>query len=61
MNQHPAVRALTADEARARAVLEQCGFHVKVAIVALSRDIPVEGARALLETAHGSVRGALAG
>jgi N-acetylmuramic acid 6-phosphate etherase len=41
-------------------VLEQCGFHVKVAIVALSKKVSVEQARALLETARGSVRHALA-
>ncbi|MFL6671833.1 MAG: N-acetylmuramic acid 6-phosphate etherase [Massilia sp.] len=52
--------ATGADEAAARAVLEQCGFHVKVAIVALSRKVSVEQARALLETARGSVREALA-
>jgi len=52
--------ATGADEAAARAVLEQCGFHVKVAIVALSRQIQVEQARALLETTRGSVRAALA-
>jgi len=45
----------------ARAVLAQCDFHVKVAIVALSKNIPVEQARALLENARGSVRAALAG
>lgn len=52
--------ATGADEAAARAVLKQCGFHVKVAIVALSRQIEVEQARALLETTRGSVRAALA-
>jgi N-acetylmuramic acid 6-phosphate etherase len=52
--------ATGADEAAARAVLEQCGFHVKVAIVALSKKVSVEQARALLETARGSVRQALA-
>lgn len=52
--------ATGADEAAARAVLEQCGFHVKVAIVALSRNTGVEQARALLEAARGSVRAALA-
>jgi N-acetylmuramic acid 6-phosphate etherase len=51
--------ATGADEARARAVLEQCGFQVKVAIVALARNVSVEQARALLETARGSVRHAL--
>jgi N-acetylmuramic acid 6-phosphate etherase len=48
-----------ADEASARAVLEQCGFHVKVAIVALMRKRTVTDAQALLEQTHGSVRAAL--
>ena len=48
------------DEDAARAVLEQCDFHVKTAIVALSKQTSVEQARALLETARGSVRQALA-
>jgi N-acetylmuramic acid 6-phosphate etherase len=52
--------ATGADEAAARAVLEQCGFHVKVAIVALSKHTSVEQARALLDAARGSVRQALA-
>jgi N-acetylmuramic acid 6-phosphate etherase len=52
--------ATGADEAAAREVLEQCGYHVKVAIVALSKNTSVEQARALLEAAHGSVRQALA-
>ena len=52
--------ATGADEAAARAVLEQCGFHVKVAIVALKRNTGVEQARALLDAARGSVRQALA-
>ncbi len=52
--------ATGADEAAARAVLEQCGFHVKTAIVALSKQTSVEQAQALLEAAHGSVRQALA-
>ena len=53
--------ATGASEADSRAVLEQCGFHVKVAIVALKRQTDVAQARALLERAHGSVRQALAG
>jgi N-acetylmuramic acid 6-phosphate etherase len=53
--------ATGADDEAARQVLEQCGFHVKVAIVALSRNIQVDQARALLDGAHGSVRVALAG
>ena len=48
------------DEDAARAVLEQCDFHVKTAIVALSKQTGVEQARALLEQARGSVRQALA-
>jgi N-acetylmuramic acid 6-phosphate etherase len=53
--------ATGAGEDAARAVLAQCDFHVKVAIVALSKNIPVEQARALLESVRGSVRAALAG
>ena len=53
--------ATGASEDAARAVLEQCDFHVKTAIVALSKQTGVEEARALLETARGSVRQALAG
>lgn len=53
--------ATGASEEAARAVLEQCDFHVKTAIVALSKQTGVEEARALLETARGSVRQALAG
>lgn len=52
--------ATGADEAAAQAVLEQCGFHVKTAIVALSKQTSVEQAQALLEAARGSVRQALA-
>jgi N-acetylmuramic acid 6-phosphate etherase len=53
------VHATGADEALARATLEGCGFHVKVAIVALLREVPVAQARSLLSRARGSVRGAL--
>jgi N-acetylmuramic acid 6-phosphate etherase len=52
--------ATGADEEAARAVLEQCDFHVKTAIVALSKQTNVEQARALLDAARGSVRQALA-
>ena len=52
--------ATGADEAAARAVLEQCDFHVKVAIVALTKKTSVGEAMALLDAAHGSVRQALA-
>jgi N-acetylmuramic acid 6-phosphate etherase len=52
--------ASSADESAARAALEQCDFHVKVAIVALSKKTSIDQARALLEAARGSVRLALA-
>jgi N-acetylmuramic acid 6-phosphate etherase len=52
--------ATGADEAAARAVLEQCDFHVKVAIVALSKQTSVEQATGLAGAARGSVRQALA-
>lgn len=52
--------ATGAAEEQARAVLEECGFHVKVAVVALKRQTSVGQARALLDAAHGSVRQALA-
>jgi N-acetylmuramic acid 6-phosphate etherase len=52
--------ATGADDATARATLAQCGFHVKVAIVALSRSTSVDEARVLLDRARGSVRLALA-
>ena len=47
------------DEASARAMLEACGDHVKLAIVALRLQLPVEQARLALEQADGSVRLAL--
>jgi N-acetylmuramic acid 6-phosphate etherase len=52
--------ATGADEGAARAVLEQCDFHVKVAIVALTKKTSIDQARALLDSAGGSVRQALA-
>lgn len=54
------VFATGADEAAAQAVLEQCGYHVKTAVVALIKQTSVEQAQALLEGAHGSVREAIA-
>src|SRR5471032_3361313 len=57
---HLTMHATGADEAEARRVLGQCDFHVKVAIVALSRQLTVMQAAALLAQADGSVRGALA-
>jgi N-acetylmuramic acid 6-phosphate etherase len=53
------MHATGVDEAAARATLEQCNFHVKVAVVALLNRQSVEQARAALEQAQGSVRAAL--
>jgi N-acetylmuramic acid 6-phosphate etherase len=52
--------ATGADEHAAREVLEKCDFHVKVAIVALSKQTSIDQARGLLEASRGSVRRALA-
>ena len=52
--------ATGATEIDARAVLEQCDFHVKVAIVALTKKTSIDQAGRLLESARGSVRKALA-
>jgi N-acetylmuramic acid 6-phosphate etherase len=54
------MHATGADEAAARQVLAQCHFHVKVAIVALSRQVTTDQAQLLLAGANGSVRAALA-
>ncbi|NRR29975.1 N-acetylmuramic acid 6-phosphate etherase [Oxalobacteraceae bacterium] len=54
------MHATGADEAAARAMLERCQFHVKVAVVALLRKETVEQAVAQLAQANGSVRAALA-
>jgi N-acetylmuramic acid 6-phosphate etherase len=51
--------ATGADEVDARKVLEQCDFHVKVAIVALTKKTSIDQARGLLEASRGSVRQAL--
>ncbi|MDI1335231.1 MAG: N-acetylmuramic acid 6-phosphate etherase [Lacunisphaera sp.] len=53
------VRASGADEAAAKAVLEQCRYHVKTAIVALRLKTDVGAAKAALDRAGGSVRQAL--
>jgi len=53
------MHATGADEAAARTALEQCGFHVKVAVVALLKKTTVQQAEELLDQARGSVRGAL--
>lgn len=54
------VRAAEADEAEARAVLEQCHYRVKTAIVALRLKTGVAAAQAALDRTAGSVRQALA-
>lgn len=53
------MHATGADEASCRSALEQCGFHVKVAVVALLKKVAVQQAETLLEQSKGSVRGAL--
>ena len=52
--------ATGADESTARTALEACGFHVKVAIVAITRKINVADAQVRLADARGSVRLAIA-
>ncbi|HYC36256.1 MAG TPA: N-acetylmuramic acid 6-phosphate etherase [Usitatibacter sp.] len=54
------VLATGTDEAIARSTLERCGFQVKVAILAISRALDVEDARARLEAARGNLRAAMA-
>lgn len=54
------MHASGADEASARAMLEQCQFRVKVAIVALLRQLTPVQASLLLQEVSGSVRAALA-
>jgi N-acetylmuramic acid 6-phosphate etherase len=53
------VLATGTDEATARATLERCEFHVKVAIVAILKNLSVSDASALLAGAKGSVRMAI--
>ncbi|SFV17771.1 N-acetylmuramic acid 6-phosphate etherase [Pseudoduganella namucuonensis] len=55
------MHATGVDEATARATLEQCDFHVKVAVVALLNGQSTAEAEAALARAQGSVRAALAG
>jgi N-acetylmuramic acid 6-phosphate etherase len=51
--------ATGADEATAERALGECGFQIKVAIVAIATGIGVEAARARLAAAKGSVRAAM--
>ena len=53
------MHATGADETTARAVLQSCGHHVKVAIVAIRLNTDATGARNRLDAARGSVRAAL--
>jgi len=55
------VLATGVDDERALATLEESGFQVKVAIVALLKNIPAAQARERLAGVSGSVRAALAG
>lgn len=55
-----AMLATGADEARAVAKLGECDYHVKVAIVAIAKDISADQARQRLAAVKGSVRAALA-
>lgn len=53
------VLATGASEQAARATLQECEFQVKVAIVALQKNVTASAARQLLDRAKGSVRLAL--
>ena len=55
------MRAAECSEDEARAMLAQCDFHVKLAVLALRRQLPVDQARALLERSQGNLRQALFG
>jgi N-acetylmuramic acid 6-phosphate etherase len=55
------VRATGCDEATAAPMLQRCGQHVKLAIVALRAGVEPPEAQAWLDNAHGSVRAALEG
>jgi N-acetylmuramic acid 6-phosphate etherase len=48
--------ATGADEDTAKRTLERSGFQVKVAILAISRSLPIDEAQARLETAKGNLR-----
>ena len=52
--------ATGADEATAQRTLVACEFHVKVAIVAITKKISIDDARTRLGIANGSVRKAIA-
>lgn len=51
--------ATGADEDTAKRALERCGFQVKVAILAIARELPIDDAQARLDAARGNLRLAL--
>ena len=53
------MHATGCDEATARSTLSACHHRVKIAIVAILKNTPVDDAKRRLEAAHGSVRAAL--
>ena len=55
------VLATGTDEETARNTLEGCDYHVKVAILAITRTLDVAEARARLAAANGNLRAAMAG
>jgi len=58
---HLTTLATGTDDVTARKTLDECGFQVKVAIVAIANGIDVKAAEARLAAANGSVRSAMAG
>jgi len=56
---HLTMLATGTDEITARKTLDQCAFQVKVAIVAIARNIDVRTAESRLAAAKGSVRNAM--
>ena len=51
--------AAQCDEATATQALAACGYHVKLAIVMVRKQLSASAAHTLLETANGNVRAAL--
>lgn len=53
------MQAAECDEATATKALAACGYHVKLAIVMVRKQLTADAARTLLQTAGGNVRAAL--
>jgi N-acetylmuramic acid 6-phosphate etherase len=53
------VLATNKTETQATQALENCGYHIKTAIVMLERNLAADQAKALLERYHGNVRACL--